>query len=161
MRRATGPGVVSLLGSRTLAATRDVAGRPACHGSAMNLRCLVVDDNRDFLQAARKVLESGGITVVGAASSSEDALLQAKETSPDIVLVDIVLGSESGFDLARRLTAATGPPRAAVILISTHSEEDFADLIAASPAIGFLPKWKLSARSIENLLRERGDGLQL
>ena len=127
----------------------------------MNVRCLVVDDNRDFLQAARKVLESGGITVVGAASSSEDALLQAKETSPDIVLVDIVLGSESGFDLVRRLTAATGPPGAAVILISTHGEEDFADLIAASPAIGFLPKWKLSARSIEGLLRERGDGRQL
>ncbi|HWD72357.1 MAG TPA: response regulator [Actinomycetota bacterium] len=120
-----------------------------------------MDDNRDFLQAARKVLESGGITVVGAASSSEDALLQAKEASPDIVLVDIVLGSESGFDLARKLTAATGSPRPAVILISTHSEEDFADLIAASPAIGFLPKWKLSARGIENLLREHGDGHQL
>jgi DNA-binding NarL/FixJ family response regulator len=124
----------------------------------MTVRCLVVDDNRDFLQAARKILESGGITVVGAASSSAEALLQAKESNPDIVLVDIVLGSESGFDLARKLTATTGPPRA-VILISTHGEEDFSDLIAASPAIGFLPKWKLSARAIENLLRERGDGL--
>ena len=161
MRRATGPGVVSPSAYELLQLPGMLRGRPACHGSAMNVRCLVVDDNRDFLQAARKVLESGGITVVGAASSSEDALLQAKETSPDIVLVDIVLGSESGFDLARRLTAATGPPRAAVILISTHSEEDFADLIAASPAIGFLPKWKLSARSIEGLLRERGDGRQL
>jgi DNA-binding NarL/FixJ family response regulator len=126
----------------------------------MTVRCLVVDDNRDFLLAARKVLESGGITVVGAASSSAEALLQAKESNPDIVLVDIVLGSESGFDLARKLTATTGPPRA-VILISTHGEEDFSDLIAASPAIGFLPKWKLSARAIENLLRERGDGLEL
>lgn len=124
----------------------------------MNVRCLVVDDNRDFLQAARKVLESGGMTVVGAASSSEDALLQAKETSPDIVLVDIVLGSESGFDLARKLAAATVPPRA-VILISTHGEDDFADLIAASPAIGFLPKWKLSAKAIEDLLGERGAGV--
>ena len=161
MRRATGPGVVSPSAYELLQLPGMLRGRPACHGSAMNVRCLVVDDNRDFLQAARKVLESGGITVVGAASSSEDALLQAKETSPDIVLVDIVLGSESGFDLARRLAAATGPPGAAVILISTHSEEDFADLIAASPAIGFLPKWKLSARSIENLLRERGDGLEL
>ena len=160
MRRATGPGVVSPSAYELLQLPGMLRGRPACHGSAMNVRCLVVDDNRDFLQAARKVLESGGITVVGAASSSEDALLQAKETSPDIVLVDIVLGSESGFDLARKLTAATGPPRAAVILISTHGEEDFADLIAASPAIGFLPKWKLSARSIENLLRERGDGHQ-
>ena len=127
----------------------------------MSVRCLVVDDNRDFLQAARKVLESGGITVVGTASSSEEALLQAKETSPDIVLVDVVFGSESGFDLVRKLTAATGPTRAAVILISTHGEEDFADLIAASPAVGFLPKWKLSARAIEDLLREREDGHQL
>jgi len=126
----------------------------------MSVRCLVVDDNRDFLQAARKVLESGGITVVGAVSSSAEALLRAKESNPDIVLVDIVLGSESGFDLARKLMAATVPPRA-VILISTHGEEDFTDLIAASPAVGFLPKWKLSARAIENLLRERGDGLQL
>jgi len=126
----------------------------------MSFRCLVVDDNQDFLQAACKVLESGGITVVGAASSSAEALLQAKEGDPDIVLVDIVLGSESGFDLVRKLTATSGPPRA-VILISTHGEEDFSDLIAASPAIGFLPKWKLSARAIENLLRERGDGLQL
>ncbi len=132
-------------------------GRPAWHGSAMSVRCLVVDDNRDFLLAARKILESGGITVVGAASSSAEALLQAKKSNPDIVLVDIVLGSESGFDLARKLTATTGPPRA-VILISTHGEEDFSELIAASPAIGFLPKWKLSARAIENLLRERGDG---
>jgi len=123
----------------------------------MSVRCLVVDDNRDFLLAARKILESGGITVVGAASSSAEALLQAKKSNPDIVLVDIVLGSESGFDLARKLTATTGPPRA-VILISTHGEEDFSELIAASPAIGFLPKWKLSARAIENLLRERGDG---
>ena len=138
-----------------------MAGRLAWNGCVVSVRCLVVDDNPDFLQAALRVLESGGITVVGAASSSEDALLQAKETSPDIVLVDIVLGSESGFDLARRLTAATGLPGAAVILISTHSEEDFADLIAASPAIGFLPKWKLSARAIEDLLRERGDGLEL
>jgi DNA-binding NarL/FixJ family response regulator len=154
---ATNQGVV-LFSSQILAASRVWPGGPACDGNAMTVRCLVVDDNRDFLQAARKILESGGITVVGAASSSAEALLQAKESNPDIVLVDIVLGSESGFDLARKLTATTGPPRA-VILISTHGEEDFSDLIAASPAIGFLPKWKLSARAIENLLRERGDGL--
>ena len=121
----------------------------------MTVRCLVVDDSEDFLEAARKILESGGITVVGHASSSAEALVQASETSPDVVLVDIVLGSESGFDLARRLTAAPETRRSAVILVSTHSEEEFADLIAASPAVGFLPKWKLSARAIEDLL---GDG---
>jgi CheY-like chemotaxis protein len=125
----------------------------------MRLRCLVVDDSYDFLRAARTVLESGGMTVVGATTSSAEALLQVRETSPDVVLVDIVLGSESGFDLARQLTTATGPRGAPVILISTHGEDDFADLIAASPAIGFLPKWKLSAKAIEDLLGERGAGV--
>jgi CheY-like chemotaxis protein len=118
----------------------------------MSVRCLLVDDSHDFLKTARKVLESGGITVVGHASSSAEALLQASETSPDVVLVDISLGSESGFDLARRLTTAPETRRSAVILISTHSEEDFTDLIAASAAIGFLPKWKLSAGAVEDLL---------
>jgi hypothetical protein len=37
-------------------------------------------------------------------------------------------------------------------LISTHSEEDYADLIAASPALGFLPKTTLSAGAITRLL---------
>src|SRR5438034_8521156 len=120
----------------------------------MNVRCLVVDDSQDFLRAARRVLESGGITVVGATSSSAEALLQVNETNPDVVLVDIVLGPESGFDLARRLTTGPETMRSAVILISTHGEEDFRDLIEASPAIGFLTKAKLSARAIEDLLGE-------
>ena len=123
-----------------------------CEAELMSVRCLLVDDSHDFLKTARKVLESGGITVVGHASSSAEALLQASETSPDVVLVDISLGSESGFDLARRLTTAPETRRSAVILISTHSEEDFTDLIAASAAIGFLPKWKLSAGAVEDLL---------
>jgi CheY-like chemotaxis protein len=130
----------------------DVAGRMACEGWVMKVRCLVVDDSHDFLEVARKVLESGGITVVGVSSSSAEALLRASETNPDVVLVDIALGSESGFDLARRLTTAPETRRSAVILISTLGEEDFTDLIAASPAIGFLPKSKLSARAVEDLL---------
>ncbi len=123
----------------------------------MSLRCVIVDDNRDFLQTACKVLAKGGITVVGVASSSAEALRRADEADPDVVLVDIMLGSESGFDLARRLGVA-GSIRASVIMISTHGEEDFADLIEASPAIGFLPKWKLSAGAINDLLAQREAG---
>jgi hypothetical protein len=43
-----------------------------------------------------------------------------------------------------------------VILISTHEEEDYADLIARSRAIGFLPKMALSAAAVQDLLRARG-----
>jgi len=41
-------------------------------------------------------------------------------------------------------------------LISTHAEQDYADLIAASPAVGFLPKAALSATAIGDLLARGG-----
>ena len=119
----------------------------------MAVRCLIVDDNPGFLQIAREILESGGIVVVGVASTSAEAMDQALAAKPDVALVDVVLGAESGFDLARRLVAQQGPQRTRVIMISTRSEEDFADVIAASPAIAFLPKWELSAAAVEGLLR--------
>ncbi|MFJ9632830.1 response regulator [Streptomyces sp. NPDC091280] len=117
----------------------------------MSLRCLLVDDSARFLEAARALLERGGIDVVGIASTGADALAQARETAPDVVLVDLDLDGENGFDVARRLVGDVP----AVILISTHSREDFQELIAASPARGFLHKSSLSARAIRDVL---GDG---
>jgi DNA-binding NarL/FixJ family response regulator len=116
---------------------------------------MVVDDNPGFLETASKVLSRGGLTVVGSATTSADALARVRETQPDVVLVDILLGSESGLDLARQLAAESESQRTKVILIPTHSAEDFADLIAASPAIGFLPKSRLSSEAVEELLAER------
>jgi DNA-binding NarL/FixJ family response regulator len=120
------------------------------------LRCLIVDDSARFLDAARALLERQGITVVGVASSSAEALQRAEELRPDVTLLDIDLGGESGLELARRLHGQAGPTP--VILISTHAEQDYAELIAASPAIGFLPKTALSAAAIRDLLAARGDG---
>jgi CheY-like chemotaxis protein len=119
------------------------------------LRCLVVDDSPRFLDAARGLLERQGVRVVGVASTSAEALRRVAELRPDVTLVDIDLGGESGLELARRLHRA-GP--APVILISTHAEQDYAELIAASPAIGFLPKTALSADAIRDLLAGHGDG---
>ena len=114
-------------------------------------RCLIVDDSASFLEAAANLLQGEGVTVVGVASFIADALRQARELRPDVILVDIMLGRESGFDLARRL-AETDPDAPAVILISTHAEADLADLIAETPAAGFLPKSQLSADAIQQLL---------
>jgi hypothetical protein len=41
-----------------------------------------------------------------------------------------------------------------VILISAYAEEDYAELIAASPAVGFLPKTTLSAQGIRGLVED-------
>jgi DNA-binding NarL/FixJ family response regulator len=118
----------------------------------MALRSLIVDDNTHFLSAARDLLERQGMEIVGVASSGAEALQLAGELRPDVALVDIDLGEESGLDLARRM-AGTDAGRARVILISAYSENDFADLIAASPAVGFLSKAELSAAKVEEVLR--------
>jgi DNA-binding NarL/FixJ family response regulator len=124
----------------------------------MPIRCLVVDDSRSFLEAARLLLEREGLTIAGVASNGAEALQEAVALRPDVVLLDISLGKESGFDVARRLAEdgrAGGPT---VILISTHSEADFADLIAESPAAGFVPKSDLSASAIQRIVEESREG---
>jgi CheY-like chemotaxis protein len=117
----------------------------------VSLRCLIVDDNAFFLEAATSLLEREGVTVVAVASASADALRRVRELRPDVVLVDIILGSESGFDLARELCDIDAD-RPAIILISTRAEADFTGLIAETPAAGFVPKSELSASAIRRLL---------
>ena len=102
------------------------------------VRCVIVDDSAIFLEAACTVLERDGVAVVGVASTSDECLHRVDELRPDVVLVDVNLGEESGFYLAERLQRAQ--PELSVILISTQAPQEFADLVAASPAIGFLTK---------------------
>jgi CheY-like chemotaxis protein len=123
----------------------------------MPLRCLIVDDNLPFLAAARTLLESEGVSVVGVASTSGEALERVRETAPDVTLVDIDLGAESGFHVARLLSGNGNAAQSKIILISTHAESDFSDLIDASPAVGFLPKSRLSAGAIHEVLRTEED----
>jgi DNA-binding NarL/FixJ family response regulator len=118
----------------------------------MTLRCVLVDDNPAVLRAATGLLEGQGIAVVGLAATSDEALSLVEEHKPDVVLVDIDLGPESGFELVGRLAQGVDTRRSCAILISTHDETDFAKLISASPAIGFLPKSDLSATAIRRLL---------
>jgi CheY-like chemotaxis protein len=123
---------------------------------AESLRILIVDDSRHFLDAARDVLEQDGITVVGVASTSAEALQLAGELRPDGILVDIDLGDESGLDLTRELASSRAAP---VVLISAYPESDLSDLIAGSPAVGFLSKADLSAGAVTSLLAtDRGPG---
>lgn len=123
----------------------------------MTLRCLIVDDSPHFLDAARVLLEREGIAVVGVASTTAEALKRVEDVEPDVALVDVMLGTESGFDLARRIHSDPSMDSSRVILISTYAEEDLADLVAEAPAAGFLSKSQLSARAIREVLGATGD----
>jgi CheY-like chemotaxis protein len=118
----------------------------------MPLRCLLVDDSDAFLETASLLLEREGLTVAGVASSIAEALQQAHALRPDLILVDIGLGSESGFDLARLLAQDGQGRNAEVILISAGAEADYTELIAESPAAGFLAKSELSVSRIDQIL---------
>jgi CheY-like chemotaxis protein len=121
------------------------------------MELLLVDDNRDFLEAARGLLEREGITVADVASTSDEAVERVHQLQPDVALVDIDLGGESGFELAYRLASDAAGASMRLILISSHDETDFEDLIKASPAVGFLPKPRLSARAIHDILARAGN----
>jgi DNA-binding NarL/FixJ family response regulator len=119
----------------------------------MRLRCVIVDDNASFRGEMRALLEEEGIEVVGWAATARDAALLVAELRPDVVLIDIDLGGESGFELARRLRDEPGrDTHAKAILISTHDHSEYADLIEASPAVGFVAKMDLSAAAIRRML---------
>jgi CheY-like chemotaxis protein len=121
------------------------------------VHCLIVDDSANFRDAASGMLERAGITIVGVASNGVEALRFYEDLRPDVTLVDVDLGAESGFELTEQLHRAGSPKPAPVILISTHAEQDLAEMIAASPAVGFLPKISLSADAIVDLLHRNGE----
>jgi CheY-like chemotaxis protein len=141
-----------------MVASRNGRPRPGAYPELVALRCLIVDDNPGFLQAARALLEQEGIRVVGVASTGAEALRQASDLKPDVTLLDIDLGAESGFDVARQLTDGPCAHPGHLILVSAYAEDEFLELIQASPAIGFVRKPALSAQAIETLLPAAGDG---
>ena len=126
----------------------------------MTLRAVIVDDNVEFLGAARVLLERQGISVVGVASNGAEALRCVEEHRPDVVLVDVDLGDESGFDVAGRLSSTTrrGTP---VVLISAYPEEDLEDLIDISAAIGFVSKSRLTADAVVKVLNRGTRAIRL
>jgi DNA-binding NarL/FixJ family response regulator len=117
----------------------------------MGLRCLIVDDSDEFVRSASRLLESQGVEVVARGSSCRDALEWARTLDIDVALVDIELGGENGFAVLQELARTT--PSIKVVLISAWEQNELADLIADSEAVGFITKRELGAEAIERLLR--------
>jgi DNA-binding NarL/FixJ family response regulator len=102
------------------------------------MRVVIADDHALFRDGLRSLLEARNIDVVGEARNGREAVAQAREQRPDIVLMDLTMPEMGGLE-ATRLISAELPEVNVVVL--TASEED-ADLFEAikSGAEGFLPK---------------------
>jgi DNA-binding response OmpR family regulator len=112
---------------------------------------LIVDDHDGFRSFARGMLEAAGFTVAEAATGAE-ATETARTVRPGLVLLDIGLPDFDGFEVARRLAAVAGDLAPVVVLTSTREARDYGGRIAASPAVGFLPKDQLSGAALRRFL---------
>ena len=66
---------------------------------------LIVDDHADFRAVARAVLERAGLAVVGEVATGSEAIAAVGRLEPEIVLLDIQLPDQDGFDLIRQVRA--------------------------------------------------------
>ena len=119
---------------------------------------LVVDDQAAFRSVARDVLTRAGFDVVGEAEDGVAALAAATRFNPSVVVLDVKLPGQSGFEVARRLAVLPQPP--AVVLVSTADEADYGRRIRASGAIGFITKSCLSGDTLRTVLEGRKEELE-
>ncbi|CAM5283983.1 response regulator [Mycolicibacterium aubagnense] len=117
-----------------------------------SLRCVIVDDNADYLAVATALLQQGGIEVIGTAQSVSDAMHTVESLQPDVALVDVHLGEESGFDLVDQLHTRADTAGVTAILTSTLTELPVADLATTGTPPRFLPKLDLSGDAIRALI---------
>jgi len=76
---------------------------------------------------------------------------------PNVALVDVDLGAESGFDVARRLAGLPGGGPS-IVIISAESGSELAEIVDASGARGFVSKSDLSGDAIRKVLDQPGAG---
>jgi DNA-binding NarL/FixJ family response regulator len=115
-------------------------------------RVLIVDDNAEFRQLARRLLEHGGYDVVGEAGDAAGALHNHARLRPQIVLLDVQLPDQDGFAVADILATDEQPP--VVVLISSRDRGAYRLKLAATPARAFLPKGELSLQTFDEAVSE-------
>ena len=118
----------------------------------MTKTVLIVDDHPSFRATARALLECDGFSVVGEASDGAEAVALATALHPEVVLLDIQLAHEDGFEVAARLEAELNGNSPAIVLVSSRDASDFGGLIDACGARGFVGKGDLSGAAVRALL---------
>jgi DNA-binding NarL/FixJ family response regulator len=119
----------------------------------MSRSVLVVDDDPVFRALARRILDAGGLVVVGEADTVATAIAAAHALKPESALVDVGLPDGNGVALARELCAL--PWRPSVLLTSTDQHAASPEDVRGSGASAFIAKDELPNAPLQRLL---GDG---
>ncbi|MCW5552539.1 MAG: response regulator transcription factor [Verrucomicrobiae bacterium] len=120
--------------------TTTAAGNsPAESQSTPQSRVFIVDDHTMFREGLRQLIDrEPGLTVCGDAADAAEALPAIRETSPDVVLVDISLAGASGIDLIKDIKGEFED--LPVLVVSMHDESLYAERALRAGAMGYVMK---------------------
>ena len=120
------------------------------------MRILLVDDHPTVLFGLRHLLGSAGFEIAGEAGNAAEAIRLAEELNPDLVLLDLRLGEDSGIEACREIKASMHTPR--VLVFTAHaSVEDVAGATLAG-ADGYLHKGVAGEKLLDAIQRTHAGG---
>lgn len=102
-----------------------------------SLRVLIADDDGLTLMLLRKILLSFGHVVVAEAGDGEQVVQLARETNPDLMILDVRMPAVDGLEAARQLQRQRPVP---IIILSAHTESGLGGEAAAAGAHAYLVK---------------------
>lgn len=117
-----------------------------------NARVLIVDDHPIIRQGMAALLSGvTGFAPIDQAASGDEALALARRARPDVVLLDLSLGPESGLDVLRRLHALDRS--IPVLVISMHDEALHSERALRAGAVGYVMKHEATEAVIDAIRR--------
>ena len=120
------------------------------------MRVLICDDHTLIRAGLRRLIESfDGIEVVAEASSADEAVIRARDTLPDAVLLDLSMPGRNGFEALDELRRVC--PDTAVVIMSMHDDRCQVREALARGALGFVVK-EAAPAELEIALRAAGAG---
>lgn len=120
------------------------------------IRVLLVDDHAIVREGLRALLEEeGGFAVAGEAPDGERAIAAARELTPDVILMDLLMPGVDGLEALRRIRAAD-PEARVLVLTSAQDDRAVREAIDAG-AVGFLFK-DVSRRDLVRAVRDAAAG---
>src|SRR6266478_2384518 len=123
---------------------------------SMPIKLLIADDERLFRQSLKILLESGtDIKVVADAANGQEAVTGARETEPDLALLDVDMPKMDGIKAARLIGAVS--PRTKILMLSVHHEDEKINAATRAGAIGYILKDTDRAEFI-NIIRQTHAG---
>jgi DNA-binding NarL/FixJ family response regulator len=129
------------------------AQAPASPGVAVQelVTVLLVDDNARYRRQLRRMI--GKIcprATIYEAETIEEAVHSTERVTPQLVLVDVILGEEDGIRCTRRIKALS--PKSRVILISAYPDREFHRLGLEAGAVAFLDKKDLETSTLQHII---------